>query len=123
MKALVLAVAFAALSSSALATASRDAAPSKNGTADTTTAVMADASRLGSASLTALNASPWGSAHRDRTDTGTGFEALTEQVDGGTLLILLGVLALTLGRPLTRMLRRQEQQRRAAALAATLPRR
>jgi len=120
MKALVLAAVFAALSSTALAGAARDAR--SQGVADTTTAsMMADAGRLGSASLTALNGSRWTPAQQQAEADGE-FDRLVPDVDTGTLLIGLGVFALALSRPLVRALRRQEHQRRAAALAATLPR-
>lgn len=119
MKVLILAVAIAALSSAAMASAGHDASP--NAVVDTATAqVITDAGRLGATRLTALNASPWATPRHDTADTGTGFEALTEQVDANALLIGLGVLALALARPMSRALRRQEQQRRATALASTL---
>jgi hypothetical protein len=120
MKALVFAVTLAAFSSLAPAGAARDDARPQ-GTVDTTTRVaMADAGRLGSASLTALSpGSAWKPAPQ-QTDTGASFEALAPEVDGGTLLVAAGVLALLLARPLSRALRRLEQQRRATALASTL---
>lgn len=121
MKALVLAAALAALSSNALAGAARDARP--QALTDTTTAtMMADAGRLGSASLTALGGSRWTPAQQQAEIDG-GFEALPLDVDTGALLVGLGVVAFILSRPLARALRRQERQRRAAALASTLPRR
>lgn len=118
MKALVLAVALAALSSAALAGAARDARP-LDGVDKTTATVIADAGRLGSASLTSLNAngSPWTPSSRQG---GAEFDVAPPQVDTGTLLIALGVLALALARPLSRVLRRHEQHRRATALASTL---
>lgn len=120
MKAFVLAAALAALSSTALAGAARDARP--QALADTTTAtMMADAGRLGSASLTALNGSRWTPAQQQAEADGQ-FERLVADIDTGALLVGLGVLAFVLSRPLSRALRRQERQRRAAALAATLPR-
>ncbi|KQW46337.1 MULTISPECIES: hypothetical protein [unclassified Roseateles] len=120
MKALVFAVTLAAFSSLAPAGAARDDARPQS-TVDTTTRVaMADAGRLGSASLTALSpGSAWKPAAQ-QTDTGASFEALAPEVDGGTLLVAAGVLALLLARPLSRALRRLEQQRRATALASTL---
>lgn len=117
MKALVLAAALAALSTTALAGAARDA---RQPIVDTTTAaVIADAGRLGSASLTSLNGNGAWSPSRP-SDTDAEFEGLPAQVDTGTLIIALGVLALMLARPVSRVLRRQEQQRRATALASTL---
>ncbi|MGM9483043.1 hypothetical protein ACS5PN_17755 [Roseateles sp. NT4] len=116
MKALVLAAALAALSSSTPAGAKRD---SHQPVVDTTTAaVIADASRLGSASLTSLNGNAhWTPAsHKAESE----FDGLATQVDTGTLLIGLGVVALALARPISRALRRQEQQRRATALASAL---
>jgi hypothetical protein len=119
MKALVLAVAVAAaLSSSALAGAARDTHPLP----DTTTAVLADAGRIGSASLTAFNGSHWSPAQQ-QAEGDAQFDRLVTDLDTGTLLIGLSVIGFLLSRPLTRALRRQELQRRAAALAATLPRR
>lgn len=117
MKALVLAAAvIAALSSSTLAGASREA---RQPIVDTkTAAVIADAGRLGSASLTSLN----GNAHwaPPARQAEAEFEILPAQADTGTLLIGLGVVALALARPVSRALRRQEQQRRATALASAL---
>ncbi|KQY90652.1 MULTISPECIES: hypothetical protein [Roseateles] len=121
MKAFVLAAALAALSSTAFAGASRDAQP--QALTDTTTAtVMADASRLGSTSLAAFNGSRWTPAQQQAEVDGQ-FDRLVADLDPTTLVIGLGLLALLLSRPVSRALRRQEQQRRAAALASTLPRR
>ena len=120
MKALVFAVTLAAFSSVAPAGAAHDAARPQDAADETTRVAMADAGRLGSASLSALSpGSAWKPAAR-QTDTGASFEALAPDVDGGTLLVGCGVLALLLGRPISRALRRLEQQRRAAALASTL---
>ena len=117
MKALVLAAAFAALSSTAFAGAAREALPK----ADTTVAVIADAGRLSSTGLTSLNdGSPWAGNPRTTSVNGTDFDALAAQVDLGSLLIALCVAGFALSRPLARLLRRHEQQRRAAALASTL---
>lgn len=118
MKALVVAAALAALSSTTLAGASHEVRP--QAVSDTATAALiADAGRLGSASLTAFNgANHWTPAQR-QAQAGDDFDALA-QVDGGTLVVLLGALAFGLSRLLGRVLRRQEQQRRAAALASTL---
>ncbi|MBW8843470.1 MAG: hypothetical protein JF607_00665 [Burkholderiales bacterium] len=116
MKALLLAAALAAFS--AVAPAGAEHNPRPQGVTDTATAALiADAGHLGSASLTAFNGSRWTPAER-QAEANTGFEAL--QVETGTLLIALGLLALALYRPLTSALRRQEQQRRATALASTL---
>lgn len=119
MKALVIAAAFAALSANAPAGAARDAHQQAH--AEThTAAVMADAGRLGSAGLTALNAgNPWSPAQHEAAP-GADLEAALPQVDNGTLLIALAVLGFAIYRPLGRAMRRQEQQRRAAALASTL---
>jgi hypothetical protein len=116
MKALVLAAALAALSTTAVAGAARDAQPA---VVDKTTAtVIADAGRLGSASLTSLNGNAhWTPATRQAD---TEFDVLPAQLDTGTVLIALGVLALAVARPIGRVLRRHEQQRRATALASTL---
>lgn len=116
MKALVLAAALAALSTTALAGAARDVQPVV--VDKTTTTVIADAGRLGSAGLTSLNGNAhWTPATRQAD---TEFDLLPVQVDTGTLLIALGVAALAVARPISRALRRQEQQRRAAALASAL---
>lgn len=117
MKALLLAAALAALCSSAPAGAPRDA-----GTPavvdKTTTTVLADAGRLGTASLTSLNAHGSWTPQGGRTELDV--ETALPDVDTGTLLIGVGVLALVLARPVSRALRRHEQHRRAAALASTL---
>lgn len=118
MKALVFAAALAAFSSVAAAGAARDA--QSQAKLDTTTAVLADAGRLGSASLTALAPGGAWKPAAQQTDTGASFEPLPPTLDGGTLLVAGGVLVLLLARPLSRTLRRLEQQRRAAALASTL---
>jgi hypothetical protein len=120
MKALLLAAALAALSSTAIAGAARDAR--SQAMADpSTTLVMADAGRIGSTSLASLNGNntPWASQSR-QNDSEALFDDVTAQVDLGTLLVALGVLAVALARPISRALRRQEQHRRAAALASTL---
>ena len=119
MKALVIATTLAAFSSVAPAGAARDARLPD--TIDTTTrVVIADADRLGSTGLTALSpGSPWKPAAQ-QTDTGASFDTLAPEIDGGTLLVTCGVIALLLSRPLSRALRRREQQRRAIALASTL---
>lgn len=118
MKALVLA-ALAAFSSFAPAGASRDARAEL--TADTATRVaMVDAGRLGSASLGGLNTGGHWNATPQQTDTGVDFDSLAPEVDTGTLVIACGAVALMLSRPLSRALRRREQERRAAALASTL---
>lgn len=121
MKALVIAVALAALSITAPAGAGREAHP--QAVTDTATATLiADAGRLGSTSLTALNSnSPWVPI-QGGTTASSDFGGIATEVDTGTLLIGLGALALGLARPVSRALRRQEQQRRAAALASTLGR-
>jgi hypothetical protein len=120
MKALVLAAALAALatlSSTAPAGAARD---TRQPVVDTATAaVIADAGRLGSASLTSLNGNAhWTPATTRQADT--EFDTLPVPVDTGTLLVALGVVAWFVARPISRALRRQEQQRRATALASTL---
>jgi len=121
MKAFLLAAAFATLSTHALAGATRDAQPLA--AADrATAAVLADAGRLGSASLTALNGSRWSTAER-RAESDAAFDSAVTDIDTGTLVIGITAIALLLVRPLSRALRRQEHQRRAAALASTLPRR
>ena len=117
MKALVLAAALAALSSPVLAGAAPEAQP-KAALDSRTTTVVADAGRFGSAGLTALNDSRWtpGQGEIDGGQSG-----LITEMDAGMLLMGLGVAGYMLFRPLARALRRQEQQRRAAALASTLP--
>lgn len=119
MKALVLAAALAALSSAAPAGAAREA--KSQAISDTATATLiADAGNLGSGRLTALNGSGHWSPVPSDTVTGSDFDSVTTQADRGTLLIAAVAAALCLSRPLSRLLRRQEQQRRAAALASTL---
>lgn len=120
MKALVIAAAFAASTSASIASAGAAHDARAPEAADKSTAtVIADASRLGTNSLTSLNGNttPWTPGAREAGDVTDG---LTAQVEPGLLLIALGVGALALGRPLARALRRQEQHRRAAALASTL---
>lgn len=116
MKVLIIAAVLVALSSTAFAGAAREARPQ----ADNTVAVIADAGRLSSAGLTALNdGSPWaGTPHASAE--GADFGTLAAQVDTGPLLIALCVLGFALSGPIARLLRRQEQQRRASALASTL---
>ena len=118
MKALVLAAVLAAFTSIAPAGAARDVHP--QAVVDKATAtMMADAGRLGSTSLSSLNgnSNPWTPASRQSE---VDFDALTAQVDTGTLLITIGLLAVALARPTSRLLRRHEQHRRATALASTL---
>ncbi len=120
MKVLVIAVALAAATSFASAGAARDARALEAADKPTTT-VLADAGSLtGPSHLTALNgssAAPWAAGNRDASPD---FDALAEQVDPGMLLVALGVAVVALARPVGRLLRRQEQQRRAVALASTL---
>lgn len=118
MKVLVVAAALAVFAATASAGAARDARP-QAAVEQATTTVIADAGRLGSTSLTSLNgnATPWTPASRQSE---VDFDALAAQVDTGTLLIALGLLVIVLARPVNRMLRRQEQHRRATALASTL---
>jgi len=121
MKAFLLAAAFATLSTHALAGATRDAHPLA-ATDSATAAVLADAGRLGSASLTALNGSRWGDVER-RVESDAAFGSAVTDIDTGTLIVGITAIAFLLVRPVARALRRQEHQRRAAALASTLPRR
>ena len=81
---------------------------------------MADASRLSSAGLTALNNGNRWTPEQHHPEPGAEFDALAAQVDNGTLYLVLSLLGLASVAPVRRSLRRQEQQRRAAALAATL---
>ncbi|RTL42871.1 MAG: hypothetical protein EKK53_11285 [Burkholderiales bacterium] len=118
MKALVIAVAFAASTSFASAGATRDSRTMD--AADKTTAtVIADAGRIGTNSLTSLNgnAGPWTPGTRESR---SGFDSVTAEIEPGMWLIALAVGAFVVARPLGRALRRQEQHRRAAALASTL---
>lgn len=118
MKAFVLAAALAALSSSAVAEAARDVHKRPIGVDSPAATVIADAGRLGSASLTSLNGnSHWTPGNRQ---TEADFDMLTAQVDLGTLAVALCIVAFAVSRPISRALRRQEQQRRATALASTL---
>jgi hypothetical protein len=121
MKALLFAAAFATLTTSALAGATRD--NQALAAADSATAaVLADAGRLGAASITALNGSRWSGSER-RAESDTAFGDTMPDIDTGTLIVGIGAIAFLLVRPVSRALRRQEHQRRAAALASTLPRR
>ncbi|MFG6412797.1 hypothetical protein ACG02S_02680 [Roseateles sp. DC23W] len=120
MKALILAATLVALSFQATAGAAQDAQVAAVADARATT-VMADAGRLGSASLSALNASRWDTVRPQAAAEGSPLDAFVPNVDAGTLLVSIAVLAFALSRPVSRVLRRQAQQRRATALAATLP--
>ena len=103
-----------------MAGAARDPHLHPQAVTDTATAaVIADAGRIGSASLTALNGSHWTPGTRG-VQNDEPFGALAADVDTGTLWVGLCVLALLVSRPLGRLIRRQEQQRRATALASTL---
>ena len=119
MKALVLAAVLAAFTSIAPAGAARDT-NTQAAIEKSTAAVMADAGRIGAASLTSLNSKngTWSSQGSGQADI--DFDSLSAQVEPGTLLVTLGLLAAVLARPISRTLRRQEQNRRAAALASTL---
>jgi hypothetical protein len=117
MKALVLAVAIAALSYSAQAGAPLERAQAAEKSA---VAVMADAGRLSAGSLSPLNdARPWADSHGS-SGGGDAFEALTRDVAPGYLIVVLCVLGFALSRPIGRVWRRHEQQRRANALSSTL---
>ncbi len=117
MKALILAAALAALSSTTLAGAPREP---KEPTNDSRVAVLADAGRLSQATLpTITDGSPWAEA-MGSTDDASGVDSLAVPFEPGQWLILLGVVGVALSRPVVRHLRRQEQQRRATALASTL---
>ncbi|MFG6489663.1 hypothetical protein ACG04R_23505 [Roseateles sp. BYS78W] len=117
MKALILAAALAALSSTAFAGAARETATK----ADTATvAVMTGADHLSSTSLSSLNdGRPWTDAGRSGSE-GANFSGVANEIEPGYLLVALCVLGFALSRPVVRLLRRQEQQRRATALASTL---
>lgn len=118
MKALVIAAAFVATSSIASAGAARDARAMEAADKSTAT-VIADAGRIGSDSLASLNgnSTPWTPGARE---SGGGFDGMAAQIEPGMWLIALAVGAFAVARPLGRALRRQEQHRRAAALASTL---
>lgn len=116
MKALVLAAVFAA--SILPAGASHDEQPMA--AVDKATAVViADAGRIGSASLTSLNGggAAWA---REPRQTDAELDTPMHPLGTGTLVIALGLAAAAVARPISRVLRRQEQSRRAAALASTL---
>ncbi|MFG6467579.1 hypothetical protein [Roseateles sp. BYS87W] len=119
MKAFALTVAVAALVAVAPSDAAREATPKAAQPSAGTVVALADAGRLGTASLTSLNNTTpqWTSGGRPAE---FDFDSFTGQVDTGTVVIALGVLALVLARPVSRALRRQEQHRRATALASTL---
>jgi hypothetical protein len=114
MKALVLAAALAALASATPVGASRDVHPQES----TASTVMADASRLGTAGLTAMQGDDrWTPT---QPDAGAPFGITAPEMDASSLFIGLVVLGLVAARPASRLLRRLEQQRRATALASTL---
>ena len=117
MKVLIIAAVLVALSSASPAGAPQD--PRLHGASNqAATTVIADAGRIGSASLTALNGgSHWEPA---QVQADSEFGAAAPELDTGMLLGALVGLVIALYRPLGRALRRQEQQRRAAALASTL---
>lgn len=118
MKSLFLAAALVALTATSQASAARE----PQARAEHTVAVMADAGRLSSASLTgAHDADPWTDTRHDAATA--DFDALSAAVEPGQWLLVLGVAGMLAFRPLSRWLRRQEQQRRASALSSTLPRR
>lgn len=117
MKVLITAAVLVALSAPAFAGAAREAHPQ----AGNTVAVMADAGRLSSTGLASLNdGSPWAGTPHASVE-GADFGGLATQVAIGPLLIALCVLGFAVSRPIARLLRRHEQQRRATALASTLP--
>lgn len=118
MKALVIAAVLAASTSLAAAGAARDARP-LDAVDKSTATVIADAGRIGTTGLASLNGNPgpWAPTPRE---TDTGFGEIAAPLDSSVLLLALGAVAIAVGRPLGRALRRQEQQRRATALASTL---
>ncbi|MFG6441883.1 hypothetical protein [Roseateles sp. LKC17W] len=118
MKSLFLAAALVALASTSQASAARE--PQARG--EHTVAVMADAGRLSAAGLTGTrDAAAWeGSGH---ASANADFDTLSAAVEPGQWLLALGLAGLAAYRPVSRWLRRQEQQRRASALSSTLPRR
>jgi hypothetical protein len=118
MKSLVLAAALVTLASTSQASAARE----PQARSEHTVAVMADASRLSTASLPgAREAGAWTDA--GHTAVNPDFDALSAAVEPGQWLLVLGVAGFVAFRPVSRWLRRQEQQRRASALSSTLPRR
>ncbi len=120
MKALVLAAVLAALCSSAGAGATPDA-QAKAALDSRAATVVADAGRFGSTGLAALNGSRWTQGQAPAEIDGSRDDGFITDIDAGMLLMGLGVIGYLLFRPAVRALRRQEQQRRAAALASTLP--
>jgi len=121
MKALVIAVALAAIAAPGSTALAGATAPEVRSQPEAvTTTVMADAGRLGSAGLTALNGGSHWAPPQHQAAADEQFAALLDDVGTGPLLIAIGVIAFILSRPLGRLLRRQEQQRRATALASTL---
>jgi len=118
MKALVIAAALVASTSIASAGAARDARPT-DAVDKATATVIADAGRMGTTGLTSLNgnANPWTPSARE---AGPDVDTMATQVEPGMLLVVLGIAAVALARPVVRVLRRHEQQRRATALASTL---
>ena len=114
MKAVFLA---AALSSFAFAGAPLERAQAVD---KSTVAVMADASRLSAGGLAPItDGQSWtGSGRSSSPDA--DYEALTRDLAPGHLIVALCLLGVALSGPVSRLLRRQEQQRRANALASTL---
>jgi hypothetical protein len=118
MKALLAAVALLALNAAAAASADAGGPRQELRQSDirldaATPTLVADAGRVGAASLSAWNGLPWA----DSAPEGAG---LPTPSGANLALITLGALVLILPRPLARTLRRREQQRRAVALASAL---
>lgn len=112
MKTGFVAIALAVASSCTLAAAPAAPDAPANGTT-----VVADAGRLTAASLDTLNdGTPWANTDSRGPNATMGWSRL----DAGVLLVIAGVCGLALWRPASHALRRQAQQRRAAALASTL---
>lgn len=118
MKSLFLAAALVALAATAQASAAREPQPR----AEHTVAMMADAGRMSATNLPgAREAGAW--TDGGHTAVNPDFDALSAAVEPGQWLLVLGVAGFVAFRPVSRWLRRQEQQRRASALSSTLPRR
>lgn len=112
MKALILAAVFSVLSSTASASAVHETASKTD-----KVAVIADAGRLSGAGMATLHD---GSAWNGDSAGAGRFGSLDEAFEPGQWLVVLLLGGVAMSRPLGRLLRRLEQQRRANALASTL---
>lgn len=117
------------LSSVSMAGAAAHDVPSKPGVdVVMATHLVADASRLGATgdtvAMNSVQALPagmrWAAEESPEAPADSRFGRSAAPVETGPLAIVLGLLVLLLARPLAGVLRRREQQRRAAALASAI---